>query len=350
MKRLITLLVVAVITAASLTTGSIARADDDNEEPSISAPQRVFTDHGVTCVKLSADTQKAIDLQTKVLTSSFYQASLRAYGQVVELSDLLRSYRQLARVQARVSQSRARLNASQAEYQRLDGLYQHHQGASKKNVQRARALWQSDHASVGAATVQKFAANSEARARWGALITHWMLEHRRSFQQLAAGQSRLLKLTLPLGKAPQTPPRTVRILFANATTMTVLLVAPAPTTDPDLQGKSYYYLATSHLGQLNYGLHVIGLMHYGSQHSGVIVPNAAVVWLHGSAWVYLKTNDGCFVRKPARTRMPVPGGWFQAGGLRPGDRLVMQGVEVLLSVQALAAAPKGSAGEDDDED
>jgi len=347
MKKLISLMTIVLITGVSLTTGWVAHADDDNEEPPIAAPQRVFTNHGITCVKISAASRKAIDLRIKVLSSSFYQASVRAYGQVVGLSDLLNTYRQLARVQANASQSRARLSASQAEYQRLNGLYQHHQGVSKKEVQQARALWQSDHASATAAKAQKFAASSEAGARWGTLITRWMLEHGRPFQQLADGQSRLIKLTLPLGKAPQTPPRTVQLLFANATTMKVLLIAPAPATDPDLQGQSYYYLAISHLRQLNYGLHIVGLMHYGSQHSGIIVPQAAVVWSHGSAWVYLKTDDGCFVRKPMRTRMPVPGGWFQAGGLNPGDHLVTQGAEVLLSVQSLAQVPKGSAGEED---
>jgi len=349
MKRLISLMAIVLVTGAGLTAARIAHADDD-EAPSISAPQRVFTEHGITCVKLSAVMQKAIDLQIKVLPSSFYQASLKTYGQVVELNDLLNTYRQLARMQANVSQSHARLSASQAEYRRLNGLYQHHQGASKKKVQQARARWQSDQAAVVAAKAQEFAASSEARARWGTRIARWMVEHGRSFQQLADGQSRLIRLTLPLGKAPRTPPRTVQLLFANATTMKVLLVAPAPATDPDLQGQSYYYLATSHPGQLNYGLHVIGLMHYGSQHSGIIVPQTAVVWSHGSAWVYLKTDDGCFVRKPVRTRMPVPGGWFQTGGLNPGDQLVTQGAEVLLSVQSLAQAPKGSAGEDDDED
>jgi len=349
MKRSITLVTMILVTGASLTTGFVAHADDDNEEPSLAAPQRVFTEHGITCVKLSTASRKAIDLRIKVLSSSFYQASVRAYGRVVELNYLLNTYRQLAQVQTKVDQSRARLSASQAEYQRLNGLYQHHQGVSKKDVQQARALWQSDHASATAAEVQKFAAGSEGRARWGTLITRWMVERSRPFQQLAEGQSRLLKLTLPPGKAPQTPPRTVQILFANATTMMVSLVAPAPATDPGLQGQSYYYLATSHLRQLNYGLHVIGLMHYGPRHGGIIVPHVAVVWFHGSAWVYLKTDAGCFVRKPVRTRMPVPGGWFQTGGLSPGDQLVTQGVAVLLSVQSLAEAPKGSAGEDDED-
>ena len=131
--------------------------------------------------------------------------------------------------------------------------------------------------------------------------------------------------------------------------MSVSLIAPAPATDPDLQGQSYYYLASAHLRQLNYGLQVVGLMPYGTQRSGVIVPHMAVVWFHGSAWVYVKTDDGCFVRKPVRTHMPVPGGWFQSGGLGPDDRLVTQGAEVLLSVEALAAAPKGSAGEGDED-
>lgn len=348
MKKLITFMVIAVIASSGLTVGGSAHADEDDEGPSISSPQRVFTHAGITYVKLDTDTRKAIDLQIKVLRSDSYQASLRAYGQIVKPDDLLNSYQQLVGAQAKVSQARARLDASKAEYQRLNGLYQH-QGASKKNLQKAYAVWRSDEAVVQIAESRKFTANSKAKARWGSLITRWMNEYSPSFKQLAAGQSRLLRLTLPLAEAPAKPPLTARLLLANATTVTVTLLASAPTTDSDLQGQSYYFLAISQLSHIPYGLGVTGLMSYGARRSGVVVPENAVVWFHGSAWAYISAGEARFVRTPVRTDMPVPGGWFQADGLRPGKRIVSRGAEVLLSVQALAEAPKSSGGDHDED-
>jgi len=350
MKRWINLAILALVVGSNLATWPSAQADEDEGGPLIATPQRVFTDNGVTYVKLDTDTQKAIGLQTKTLKPAHYRASLRAYGQVINLSALLRSYQQLASAQAKASQSRAQLDASQAEYRRLNSLYRDHQNASKKAVQTARATWQSDQASAQAAEGQKFAVTSDLEARWGASITRWMIKDSRSFQRLANGKSRLLKLTLPLGKAPANPLRSAQLLLANGTTAAASLISPAPTTEPDLQGQSYYFLATSQVKHLNYGLRVTGLMSYGPQHRGAVVPNAAVVWSQGSAWAYVKMGDERFERKPVRTDTPVPAGWFQAGGLSPGNQVVTQGAAVLLSVQALAGGPKGSASEDGDGD
>ena len=350
MKRWISLTAITIVVGFNLAVGFAVHADEDNEGSSASALQRVFTDRGVTYIKLDTNTQKAIGLQTRVLKPALYRASIRAYGQVMGLSNLLNSYRQLVNAQAKIYQSRTQLDASQAEYRRLNGLYRHQQNVSTKAVQMARATWQFDQASVRSAKAQKFAVISETQARWGTLITQWMTQDSRYFRSLADGQSRLLELTLPLGIAPANPPRTAQVLLANGTKVAVSLIASALTAEPDLQGQSYYFLAASQVRYLTYGLHVVGLMPYGSQYTGVVIPDAAIVWFQGSAWAYVKAGIGRFERKPVRTTTPVPGGWFQVEGFNPSSQIVTHSAEVLLSIEVFAGAPKGTAGEDGDGD
>ncbi|AWN14481.1 RND-type multidrug efflux pump, membrane permease [Salinisphaera sp. LB1] len=258
------------------------------------------------------------------------------------------AYQRLASAQADAARAKAQLAASQPEYRRLKGLYRHQHNVSKKEVQNARAAWLSDQAAAHAAQAKRSSTLTAIQAQWGVKIAQWMRKDSPAFEQLIhpQHQHRLLKLTLPLGEAPANPPASAQVL-AGGKAVAASLISPAPATDPDLQGRSYYFRASSQSELLSYGLHVTALMPYGPQHNGVVVPDAAVVWSQGSAWAYVAKGGGRFVRQPVRTDTPVPGGWFQASGLDPGSRLVTRGASILFSVQALANAPKGSAGGDE---
>jgi hypothetical protein len=333
------------ILGAALVATTAAQADDDDGPP-IAAPQRVFSEHGVTYVQLDEATQQAIGLQIRALENTAYRRRFQAYGQVIELSPLLADYQQLANAQAKVSRFQAQLAASHAEYRRLSGLYQQHHNVSKKEVQAARAAWQSDRASARAASAGRSVVAHQIEARWGSVIAGWLIEDKPAFEQLSEDKTRLLRLTLPLGQTLANPPTTARLLLDGGATTTVSVVSPAPQVEPDLQGQSYYFLATSRSEDLRYGLRVAASVPYGPQRQGVVVPEAAVVWLQGSAWAYIKTDNKRFVRQPVRTDRPVPGGWFQATGLSAGKKVVIQGAGLLLSVQALASAPQASAAGD----
>ncbi len=329
------------VLVAGLLTYPAAQADDD-EGPPIATPQRVFTEQGVTYVKLDPDTQQAIGLRTTTLKTTTYQTRRTAYGEVVDVSDLLADYQQFASVRARAAQTRAQLAASRAEYRRVSGLYKHQRNVSEKEVQAARATWRSDQASSQEARARLAAARNTIGARWGASIAEWVIEDQPAVEKLSTNKTRLLKLTLPLGETPTQPPAAAQIPLSGGT-LVVSLISPAPRVEPDLQGQSYFFLATSGLDDLPYGRRVTGLMSYGPQRRGVIVPDTAVVWSRGSAWVYIKSGPAQFQRQPVRIDAPVPGGWFQASGLSPGAHVVTRGAQVLLSVQTLASAPKGQA-------
>lgn len=348
MTRWIHLVATVLVLGSGLALGPMVHADDDEGEPSIVAPQRVFTDNGITYVKLDHDTQIAIGLRTQILEATDYRARLQSYGRVMNLTPLLRDYQRLIGARAKATRSRAQLDTSQAEYRRLHGLYKHQHNVSTKELQAAHAVWLSDQAFVKAANVDLSTIAHQIEFQWGTSIAQWVREDKPSFQHLTQGKSRLVKLTLPLGRTPVDPPRSAQILLADGTTTTVSLISVAPQIEPDLQGQSYFFLAMSQLQQLNYGLRVTAIIPYGPAYRGVVVPDAAVVWSQGSAWTYIKADNGRFERKPVRTNAPVPGGWFQPQGLTPGNTVVTQGVGVLLSVQALATAPKSATGGDQD--
>jgi hypothetical protein len=68
---------------------------------------------------------------------------------------------------------------------------------------------------------------------------------------------------------------------------------------------------------------------------GLIVPTPAVVWSEGKAWVYQQTATDRFARRAVPTDIPVKRGFFVTEGFSPGDKLVVQGAQALLSEELL---------------
>ncbi len=69
----------------------------------------------------------------------------------------------------------------------------------------------------------------------------------------------------------------------------------------------------------------------GKQTPGVIVPDSAVVWLDGKAWVYVRKDAEHFVRRAVPVSRPAGEGWFVTKNYSAGDRVVVQGAQLLLS-------------------
>ncbi|HWT28047.1 MAG TPA: hypothetical protein VN084_00940, partial [Methylophilaceae bacterium] len=62
-----------------------------------------------------------------------------------------------------------------------------------------------------------------------------------------------------------------------------------------------------------------------------VIPNDAVVWYGGKAWVYRQESPERFVRQPIETDHETGNGWFNTGLIKPGDALVTSGAQLLLS-------------------
>jgi hypothetical protein len=64
---------------------------------------------------------------------------------------------------------------------------------------------------------------------------------------------------------------------------------------------------------------------------GVVIPDSAVVWLDGRAWAYVQKGRESFIRQEVVTSHPVVKGWFVTKKFQNGDRVVVQGAQLLLS-------------------
>src|SRR5262249_37958454 len=109
-------------------------------------------------------------------------------------------------------------------------------------------------------------------------------------------------------------------------------IALAAKAEPTAQGESLLFRLATTLSGLRPGLAVTARIAVpGPQRSGVLVPQAAIVRLSGRAYAFVQTGPDEFVRKEVALDQPVDGGFAVSANVVTGDRVVVQGAQLLLS-------------------
>ncbi len=328
-----------VFTAVALVAGACGgggRDADDAEVRPVSAAPRVVAGRDGTIVTLDAATRARSGLVVEALSATTHQVEETAYGTVLDLTGLAEEHGAVVAAGARAAKARAALAASKAEYDRVKALSADDHNASDRVVEGAAAAWRADEAELHAAEAALAAQLGAGRQRWGATIAGWIASGSAELEALLQQKERLLQITPPPGSPLASPPTTATVRAGDGPGEAARFVSPAPRTDPRIQGASFLYAAPAAPALLP-GASVVALLPGGRSSSGVVVPEAAVVWSQGRAWVYVETGPGRYLRREVATDTPVPGGWFVTTGLAAGQRVVVRGGQMLLSEEGRAA-------------
>jgi hypothetical protein len=142
------------------------------------------------------------------------------------------------------------------------------------------------------------------------------------------------RVDVPVGEhVPPTVP-TARIAAVGYEETPVLAdrVGLAATADPVAQGQSFVFrLRETRLG-LRPGLAVKARIAVpGPRRQGIVIPSAAIVRLAGKSYVYVQTTANEFVRKEVTLDQPTDDGYLSTRTVTTGDRVVVQGAQLLLS-------------------
>ncbi|MGC1523680.1 MAG: hypothetical protein WA803_19220, partial [Steroidobacteraceae bacterium] len=155
---------------------------------------------------------------------------------------------------------------------------------------------------------------------------------------LAAGRSKLLRVTFPLGALNGAAPATLRIARLDAPPASEKWAAhpvwDAPA-DLNLPGRSFFVL----LRRTDVGegerLLAWATGEEGSQpaEAGILVPASAVVLSEGKYWCYVVRRPGVFTRVPLDISRPMADGYFAKDAIKPGDAVVTSAAGLLLARQ-----------------
>jgi len=277
--------------------------------------------HGTTgefIIKLDAETQNVLGVQTAALQAAQMGKEIRAFGRALDPSPL-------ASLVAEVTTAQTASAASQAELQRLKTL-------AAQNNASARAL-QAGEAAAAKDSAQADSARLRLQATWGASLADRQ-DLARLVQSLGRLEAVLVQLNLHPDETMKEMPAGARLMTAAAETnpLEAKFLGPAPSVDPQVQGQGLLFLLTPNPSHLAPGASVTGLIAVpGDVQSGVALPREALIRYNAGTWVYVQTSAEEFRRTEVHLETPVANGWFIREGLKPDEKVVITGAQQLLS-------------------
>lgn len=285
-----------------------------------------------TATELDAASQARLGLRLATLAEGQMPPTTRAVADVLDPAPLAKAIDELEAAQA------AEL-ASHAELARTQTLFAAAGNVSRKALEAAQAQATADQARLREARVA-------LRSAWGDDLADMAPERRdRLLDALVSGHRVLLRAE-PLGR----PDGTLKV---NAATLQLPHGADISAQVLGRLPRSTSGLAAGWLLQADAGPLVPGMVLTTQLHGegkplrGVLLPRAAIVRWNGLDWAYVATATTQFERRAVHPQAMTAAGWLVGAPFKPGERVVVQGAEALVAVDA-APVPGSAADASDD--
>lgn len=330
-------------------SGPAGEAETQRSNVTDALPQ-LMNRNGITTVVLGTALQVQAGIKTLVLTSRTYHASFSAYGAVLDPTPLLTLHANYVAGEAQIAIDKAEANAAKANYGRLSLLNRDDRNISTQNLQTSEAIYLGDQSKLAAARADLTNLRLMALSQWGNVIATSILEKiGEPFSNLFNGKKALLQVTLPPGKSLSSPPAVIQVETGGVMpNPDARFVSASPQGDPSIQGETFFYVMPARNVRIGMQLIVrVPLQHRAAR--GVVVPRSAVLSYGNRDWVYLRTDEDHFVRHLIAAKNRTPGGWFETD-LRPGQQVVVQGAQLLLSQELGGSSAKADNDGDADSD
>lgn len=276
--------------------------------------------------------QQTAGIKTQRLQATTQQSELTARGLVSNLEPLLMLRQQYLSAQAQQDSAQARYQEANLNLSRTQNLYQQ-DIVSTRRLQEQQAQWQNDKANLAASSYQQQTIMAASRLQWGDKLTTWFTQNNnQQAEQFLNHSAQLLQITLPANTHLPDGLQTIAVDAhgRREQAITATLISAAPQVDPITQGERYFFKSEGQ--KLAYGAHIQAWIPLGTEkNSGVIIPETAVVWHLGQAFVFIKAEDGTFKRRLLPALNQSETGYFVSSGFTPAEEIVTTGAQTLLS-------------------
>lgn len=304
--------------------------------PEPAVPVQASVEEGAAVVNMSLKSQQQSGIATVELEEVKFRPALAAFGTVVGIEPLLELRARYLAARGEIDVIRAALTRSQRDYQRQAELNRDDGNVSDRAVEAAQAQAAGDAARLRAAEASALNLRDMLLQQWSEPLATWASEPQAPdpLQSLIERREVLLSVTLP-DTAPA-PDGSAMVEVAPVGTAAkpqrARYVGPAAKSDGAFPGRSHFFRAPVAEFRTDMRL-TVSLQGREATQEGVVVPANAVVWFAGKAWVYEQEEDNKeeFVRRQIPTENEVGAGWFVAGRFEAGDRVVVEGAQLLLS-------------------
>jgi len=308
------LLLVACSTAVSL--AGCQRAPPATEAPAAEAKDKPAPEaEGVT---LKPEEVEKAGIRTTTLAASSHAPESTGYAVVITREAIAQAVADLTSAAAVERQSRSALTRARS----LAGT----PGAMPIEAQEAAERQATvDHAAFVLAE-RRLSATYGQNPPWKENYDSPLL------RSLARGDTKLARVTFPLGSLGSTVPTRLRLTRIGAAqgsrSIETLAVWSAPA-DATIPGSSFFAMLKG--DDASEGERLIAHAAVGAAENGVVVPYSAAVISAGKYWCYIEEKPGLFVRTELDPNMPTDEGYFVREGIEPGAQVVTTSAGALLA-------------------
>jgi len=155
---------------------------------------------------------------------------------------------------------------------------------------------------------------------------------------LASGESKLTRVTFPLGALGSAVPAKLRLAHLGESQRGSFgsdSVWRAPA-DASVPGKSFFALVKG--SDASEGERLLARAPLGAAAAGVVIPFAAVVISGDKYWCYIEEKPGVFARTEIDAGIPTDEGYFVRDGIAAGAKVVTTSAGQLLARELGASA------------
>lgn len=258
---------------------------------------------------------------------------------------------QLATARSELSASTASVAAARSAYERARILNADNKNVSDRVVEDAAAKLKAEEARLRAATdtvrllensLQSAgpASNRPLTVERGGDVVEIMAQPGESIEpgspilRVARLERLLARVDIPIGQHIPATVSSARIVPAGyeGQAISAERVAVAAAVDPKAQGESFLFRLSGTRFGLRPGVAVTAYLSLpGERKRGVLIPRSALVRVMGKVYVYIQIAPDQFVRKEASLNNPVEDGYVVTENFSAGDRVVVEGAQILLS-------------------
>ena len=303
---------------------------DEDAQQAVKAPSHVSAQNGLTVVTLDAQTQAREGIRVAPLRDTSMQNELQGTAVLLPVTELATLRNSYVAARARLDRDHVDAGTSRSEYERTKTLYEEDQNMSLKAMQDAEAAYRNNVTHVTADEQDASLQLDAARQRWGRAAADWIARSSPALNAVVDQRELLAQVIFPPGEIAEAP-ASLSLIAPGNQMVRARLVSTLPQVNPQIQGISFLYLVPNRPG-LAVGMNLAVLVPVGQPVKGVVVPESAIVWWQGRAWVYEATSANTFTRHEVSTTNPIPGGYFVPdAGLSRGTNVVTAGAQALLS-------------------
>jgi hypothetical protein len=265
-------------------------------------------------------------VQTARLESASITTRVDGYATILNPDTLIQADADLRTAKIAVDYSNAILGRSQSLF--------------KNSVVVSRQALETAQRQADADAVQVKLLETRLRAVWGDGAPFLSPEPRTDIvRDLSSGRKSLLRADFA-GEDPGSVVNARLTPLGGGAGTPINLIWAAPSGNLAMPGASFFGIVDSRPG-LRAGDRAHVVAQVGPAKVGVVIPHAAIVIQSGSAWCFIESEKGRYVRKAVSLEQPVDAGYIAGDGFEPGANVVVRGAAMLLAREA--ASPEESA-------